>query len=206
MAIGLARATVTVKPIDLPPVAGELRDMVRFELERHLPFPADDAAFDFAPLPPEADPGAAEVKRVLITAADRRVVDAALKFAEDAKLRPVSLTAATHDLPALVRADPQQRVAWIHRANNRADLLLLRGSTIVLSRSIPADDAQLASEVRRSFTVARWKSCRHSARPSPRHRTRRAPGSGSPRSARARAARSSWPSRSRRGAASARST
>src|SRR5262249_26515410 len=44
VAIGLARATVTVKPIDLPAIAGEMQDMVRFELERHLPIPADDAA------------------------------------------------------------------------------------------------------------------------------------------------------------------
>jgi Tfp pilus assembly protein PilN len=157
VAIGLARAAVTVKPIDLPPVGGQMRDMVKFELERHLPFPADDAPFDFAPLPPEADSAAA--RRVLVTAADRRVVDAAVKLAEEAKLRPVSLTVAAHDLPALVRTDPKQRVAWIHRSGDRADILLLRGSTIVLSRSVPADDAQLAPEVRRSFTVARWKSC-----------------------------------------------
>src|SRR5262252_11133484 len=68
VAIGLARSTVTVKPIDLPAIAGAAQDMVRFELERHLPIPADDAAFDFAPLPaePEADNASAEGKRVLI--------------------------------------------------------------------------------------------------------------------------------------------
>src|SRR5207244_10153846 len=53
VAIGLSRSTVTVKPIDLPAVAGGTQDMVKFELERHLPIPADDAAFDFVPLPPE---------------------------------------------------------------------------------------------------------------------------------------------------------
>jgi len=47
VAIGLSRSTVTVKPIDLPAVAGATHDMVKFELERHLPVPADDAAFDF---------------------------------------------------------------------------------------------------------------------------------------------------------------
>src|SRR3990172_4355872 len=47
VALGLARASVTVKPIELPPSAGELRDMVRFELERHLDFPSDDAPFHF---------------------------------------------------------------------------------------------------------------------------------------------------------------
>lgn len=159
VAIGLARAAVTVKPIDLPPVAGEMRDMVKFELERHLPFPADDAPFDFVPLPPEGEPGTAEARRVLIAAADRRVVDAVVRLAEEAKLRPVSVTVATHDLLALVRTDPKRSVAWVHRAGDTADVLLLRGSAIVLSRSIPAEDGQLAAEVRRSFTVARWKNC-----------------------------------------------
>src|SRR6059036_2984909 len=55
VAIGLARSAVTVKPIELPAVAGETREMVKFELERHLPIPADDAAFDFVPLPTEAE-------------------------------------------------------------------------------------------------------------------------------------------------------
>ena len=159
VAIGLARAAVTVKPIDLPPVGGEMRDMVKFELERHLPYPAEDAPFDFVPLAPEGEPGTAEARRVLIAAADRRVVDAVVRLAEEAKLRPVSVTVAAHDLPALVRTDPKQTVAWVHRAGDAADVLLLRGSAIVLSRSIPAEDGQLAAEVRRSFTVARWKNC-----------------------------------------------
>src|SRR5919198_222639 len=73
VALGLARAAVAVKPIDLPPVVGEMREMVRFELDRHLPFPADDAPFDFLPLPldGEAEQPPSEAKRVL-TAEVRR--------------------------------------------------------------------------------------------------------------------------------------
>ena len=55
VALGLPRGAVTVKPIELPDVGGELRDMVQFELERHVPFPTDDASFDFLELPAEAD-------------------------------------------------------------------------------------------------------------------------------------------------------
>src|SRR5437867_2756495 len=54
VAIGLVRSAVTVKPIELPSIAGETHEMVKFELDRHLPIPADDAAFDFVPLPREA--------------------------------------------------------------------------------------------------------------------------------------------------------
>ncbi len=161
VALGLARAAVTVKPIELPPVNGETRDMVRFELERHLPFPAEDAPFDFLPIAPEGEPGQpAEAKRVLIAAADRRVLDAALRLAEDAKLRPVSVTVAAHDLLALVTTDRRQRVAWVHRVGATADLLLVRGGELVFSRNVPlTDPATLAAELRRSFAAARWRDC-----------------------------------------------
>jgi Tfp pilus assembly protein PilN len=162
VAIGLARSAVTVKPIELPAVAGLTREMVKFELERHLPIPADDAAFDFVPLPTEAEPesAASEGKRVLIVAADRRVVDAALRLAEEAKLRPMSITVAAHELIALVETDRRQRVAWLHRTGDSADLLLLHGSTLVWSRCFPAtDDATLVAETRRSFAGARWREC-----------------------------------------------
>jgi Tfp pilus assembly protein PilN len=161
VAIGLARSTVTVKPIELPAVAGATQDMVRFELERHLPIPADDAAFDFVPLPPEADvEGATEGKRVLIASADRRLIEAALRVADEAKLRPVSITIAAHDLVALVDTERDQRVAWLHRNGDAAELLLLHGNMVVFSRSFAAaDDDTLNAETRRSFAGARWRSC-----------------------------------------------
>src|SRR2546422_3898835 len=162
VAIGLARRAVTVKPTGLRAGAGDAREMVRFGLDGRLPIPADDAAFDFAPLPTEAEPetAASEGKRVLIVAADRRVVDAALRLAEEAKLRPMSITVAAHELIALVETDRRQRVAWLHRTGDSADLLLLHGSTLVWSRCFPAtDDATLVAETRRSFAGARWREC-----------------------------------------------
>jgi Tfp pilus assembly protein PilN len=162
VAIGLVRSAVTVKPIELPSIAGETHEMVKFELERHLPIPADDAAFDFVPLPPEpeADGTPGEGRRVLIAAADRRVIDVALRVCEEAKLRPVSITVAAHDLVALVTTEGQQRVAWLHRTGDVIDLLLLQGPDLVWSRSFPAaDDETLVNETRRSLAGARWREC-----------------------------------------------
>src|SRR5262245_34648335 len=84
VAIGLARSAVTVKPVDLPRLGGDLREMVRFELDRHLPFPAEDAAFDFLELPEEAAP-AGDTRRVLIAGADRRAVESVLRMADEAR-------------------------------------------------------------------------------------------------------------------------
>ncbi len=159
VALALPRAAVTVKPIELPAVTGELRDMVRFELERHLPYATEDTPFDFVPLPAEqgADPAA---RRVLIAAADRRLVDRALRAAEDARLRPVSITVAAHDLLALARRPRRGRIVWVHRVGDGAELLFLDRGALVLSRAVSdADDAAVAAEVRRSFPVVRWTAC-----------------------------------------------
>src|SRR5437867_2483074 len=158
VAIGLARSAVTVKQIELPAIAGETDEMVRFELERHLPTTTDDPAFDYISPPVEAepDPTAMGGRRVLICAADRRLVDAALRVADEAKLRPVSITVAAHDLLTLVDPDRSERVAWLHRTGDNVDLLLLQGASLVFSRTFHAfDDATLVAETRRSLAGAR---------------------------------------------------
>src|SRR5712692_4113434 len=159
VALGLPRTAVTVKPIEIPDVGGELRDMVQFELERHLPFASDDASFDFVPLPSESmGPAAADAaRRVLIAAADRKVVEGALRLADDARLRPIALTVAAHDLPALMSARQRGHVVWLHRVDVLTVLIFLSGGQLVLSRSVSTtDDEALAAEIQRSLALARW--------------------------------------------------
>ena len=158
VAIGLPRTAVTVKPIELPEVGGELRDMVQFELERHLPFASDDASFDFVPLPAEAGPATGQGgRRVLIAAADRKVVEGAMRLAEDAQLRPIALTIAAHDLPLLVGPRQRGHVVWIHRVAEATTLIFLTAGQVVLSRSVTtSDDEALAAEILRSLTITRW--------------------------------------------------
>ena len=163
VALGLSRAAAFVKPIDVPTVGGDLREMLRLNLEGHVPFAADDAAFDFVPLAADAGDAAPRdepLRRVLVVAAEPRVVDAALRLAEEAQLRPASLTVAVHDLPALARFARGQRVVWVHRTGAAADVLCLVGGALQLSRAVPGgDEATIAEEIRRTLTVVRWKGC-----------------------------------------------
>ena len=160
VALGLPRGAVTVKPIELPPVAGEVREMVRFDLERHLPFPADEAPFDLIELPRGArEPGgAASGKRVLITAAERRTVEGALRVAQEAGLRPASLTVAAHELISLVEIGRGKRVVWIHHAHGGVEMLFLQGSALALSRStLTTEEAPVAEEIARSLSIVGWQ-------------------------------------------------
>jgi Tfp pilus assembly protein PilN len=158
VAVGLPRSAVTVKPVELPEI-GELGDMVRFELERHLPFAADEAPFDFLPMPADPSVPSTPGRRVLVTAADKRTVDTAIRLVQEAGLRPTSITVASHDLLALVHAPRGRRIAWVHRVGDDAELLLLIGPALALSRHVPgADDDAVASEIRRSLGVVKWRA------------------------------------------------
>src|SRR2546428_7994438 len=107
--------------------------MVKFELAPGLPIATEAAAFGFVPLPIESEQQpegtVPEGKRVLIVAADRRIVDVALRLAEEAKLRPVSITVAAHDLLAPVQPQRGPRVAWPPRTGQTTELPLLHRRT-----------------------------------------------------------------------------
>jgi Tfp pilus assembly protein PilN len=162
VALGLARGSVFVKPIELPSVGGDLREMVRLNLDGYLPFAAEDAPFDFLtlPAPPDAARREEPLLHVLVAAAEPRVADAALRIAEEARLRPVSLTVAAHDLLALARPERDQKVIWVHRAGLRRPTSPPGWPDPAFSRSVlRADDHAIPDEIRRSLAVVRWRSC-----------------------------------------------
>jgi hypothetical protein len=161
VAVGLPRTAAIVKPIELPSVDGQVGEMVKFELERHLPSGADDASFDFLPLELDREPTDTQpARQVLIAAIERRVIDGVLRMVEEARLHAVSVTVAAHDLPALVTRPRRGRVVWVHRVGEHAELLFLNGPAIVLSRSVPASDAAaVAAEIESSFAIIRWRGC-----------------------------------------------
>jgi len=112
------------------------------------------------PLPGDGVRREEPLRRVLVIAAEPRVVDAALRIADDAQLRPASLTVAAHDLLALARPPRSQRLVWLHRTGANADILCLQGPTLAFSRTVPAsEDAALADEIRRSLAAVRWRDC-----------------------------------------------
>jgi general secretion pathway protein L len=156
--VGLDRSLAVVKTLELPRTeGGSLRPMVAFELERHVPFAAQDIRFDCVPV--AGAPRA--VRRVLVMAADGRTVDGALRLLDTLERPPQAVTAACHDLPALLsRRRAGGRVVWIHRHGAHTDLLCLDQGVVRLSRSVPsASDVDLATEVARSLPLVAWKEC-----------------------------------------------
>jgi len=154
--VGLDRSLVTVKVIELPRAgAGDLAQMVAFELERHVPFPPEDMRFDWKALPSKAD----GPLRVLVIACERRTIERPLRLLEELRRKPLALTAACHDLRALLpRVLPARRAVWAHRHGNTTELVFLGRGHFRLSRSVPVEDGQgLLAEIERTRALIPWR-------------------------------------------------
>jgi Tfp pilus assembly protein PilN len=158
LGVGLDRSLVVVKVLELPRAEGSnIGEMVRFELERHLPFPAEDVASDWRLNPGRPD----GPLRVLVGACESRRVDQALGLVRDARRRPASLSVACHDLCGLLshRIDTK-RAIWAHRHDGRTDLVFLGRGIVRLSRTVPAETPHdLAREIQRSLALLQWRDC-----------------------------------------------
>lgn len=156
--VGLDRALAVVKILELPrSEAGNIEQMVRFELERHVPFPPDDVSCDWSANPSRTG----GPLRVLTAACEPRHLDHALRLIREARRRPLALSVACHDLRALLpRTIAPSRVAWAHRHGGRTDLIFLGRGAVRLSRAIPAETPQeLVREIQRSLALLQWRNC-----------------------------------------------
>ena len=154
--IGLDRSLVVVKVLEVPRTeGGSLGEMVRFELERHVPFAAEDMASDWSLNTGKAD----GPLLVLVGACDARAVDQALRILGQTRRRPLAMSVACHDLRALLPAKVHaRRSVWAHRHHGRTDLLFLARGLVRLSRAVPVETPpELAREIKRTLSLLEWR-------------------------------------------------
>lgn len=131
--VGLPRRAVVAKAVELPQVPGsDLRRMVGYELERHLPFPPSDAMFDFEVL----DGGAGGPVRVLLVAAERRSQERVREILQDVGLTPRLVTVGVHSLARMADEDGRGRIfLWVEASD--AELAVINKGRVVASRAFP---------------------------------------------------------------------
>jgi Tfp pilus assembly protein PilN len=132
--VGLPRRAAVAKAVELPQVAGsDLRRMVGYELERHLPFPPSDAMFDFEVLDGGAGRGPV---RVLLVAAERRSQERVREILRDVGLTPRLVTVSVHSLARMADEDGRGRIfLWVEAGD--AELAVVNDGRVVASRAFP---------------------------------------------------------------------
>ncbi|MEX2216765.1 MAG: pilus assembly protein PilM [Phycisphaeraceae bacterium] len=159
------RSQAVLKPLSLPPVDNEreLPAMVRYQVEKELPFPIEQAVIDFTidHYPSGSGAGGAEAKSlsskagqtdVLVAAVQRSVVEHYQKIAAAAGIRLQSLGlrpyADVRCLEACLKRDLRSKVVLlVHVLENEAEINVLIEGALTFSRSAALrqhDEAGLA--------------------------------------------------------------
>ena len=91
VAVGLPRRFVTMRSVNMPAVGEEeLKGILDYEVERHIPFPLEEAHYDFQLLEKDA-----ETATVLVAAARKDEIGRYLNLLAEAGIRPTSLGIST---------------------------------------------------------------------------------------------------------------
>jgi Tfp pilus assembly protein PilN len=153
--VGLPRRSVVAKAVELPPVPGaDLRGMVGYELERHLPFPPSEAVFDFEVL----DAGPGQPVRVLLVAAERRSQERIREILRDVGLTPRLVTVSVHSVARVADDGRHGRISlWVDASD--AELAVVSHGRVVASRAFPlpsdgdAREQALTAELARTLAA-----------------------------------------------------
>lgn len=151
ISIGLPRQDVFFKFVDLPKVQGaSLKDMLQYEIERHIPFPADSVYYD-AQLVGPVD-GDQNMLRVAIVAAPKPLVDRWARI-----LDQIGLSASAVSLSALGLADffvlsglaaEDATTALVECQDGKAEIVILKGKRLRHCRTIDLGQSSGSAEAR----------------------------------------------------------
>lgn len=139
---------LVVRIIEVPKMSdAELRDNMKVDADRYIPFPPSEVVMDFKALRDlPSDPDAPNMD-VLLAAAQREVIDLHVKVVQSAKLDPraidVEPLAAARALQlekrgqALTDTDYNEVTALVNIGATGTEISILRGDLVVFTRSVP---------------------------------------------------------------------
>jgi type IV pilus assembly protein PilM len=138
------QSSLVVRIIPVPKMTrAELNETMKWEIERHVPFPANETVWDFQPLtPPESTPDN-ENMQVLLAVAQEALVNAHVEALMAAGLQPVAIDveplAASRALLDLAGADGAAAgvVAVVDMGSIASDISIFRDGVISFTRTMP---------------------------------------------------------------------
>lgn len=153
--LNVPRSQTVLKPITLPSgtALGEMAAMVRYQVEKELPFRLEDAVVDFTPASHfGADPpvGGAVGIAILVAAARLGIVDHYRKIAAAAGCRLLRLgLRPASDMRCVAAATSRQRgesVVFVHLTQDEMEIDVLCDESLVFSRSVAVRPDPLETE------------------------------------------------------------
>jgi type IV pilus assembly protein PilM len=137
------QGALVVRVIEVPKMSdAELGETMRWEVERHVPFAANEVIMDFQPIPRPDDPPDAQNMEVLLAVAQQDMVDRHVDMLKAAGLKPLAI-----DVEPLAAArclielgpDPygQKTVAIVNIGASNTDIGIFRDGLLSFPRTLP---------------------------------------------------------------------
>ena len=116
----------------------ELRETIRWEVERHVPFAAENVVMDYAPLPTPPD---AQNIEVLLAVAQEDLVNEHLRALSGARLRPVAIDivplASVRAVSALDGGSPGGAIVVVNIGASASEITIAHGGALKVTRTVP---------------------------------------------------------------------
>ena len=141
--VSLPRQSITVQSFDLPtPEANALDAMIQLEMDRHFPFPLDDMNVSY-----HVDAVAPNRNHVIAAAAGKENVGQVLEWLARAGLKADVVESSLANQMTLLnqdRRDDTELQAIVDIGSNRVDVSLIKGKTLITTRSLPIPDPEFS--------------------------------------------------------------
>jgi type IV pilus assembly protein PilM len=143
---------LVVRVIDVPLMSQkELKEAMKWEVERHVPFAASEIVMDYAPLPPSDDSGASDTQEVLMTVAQESLINNHLEAIAAAGLQPKAIDieplAAARALINIDSDLSKRTVAIVNIGSSYSDFAIIREGVLVFPRLLPIAGNNLTKAV-----------------------------------------------------------
>jgi type IV pilus assembly protein PilM len=150
VAVSITGPHVAVRFIQLPKMTSEeVRDAVRYEAEKYIPFKLDEVILDSQILREEGSKS-----RVLLVAAKRQSIVSLIQVLKEAGLDPVLIDV---DVFCLVNAflenyeAPKETLALLHIGAATTTISIIQSGILIFTREIPLAGDQLTQEIAEHF-------------------------------------------------------
>lgn len=164
--IAVAGQTVIVRHVKFPLMErSELAEGIKWESERYIPYPIDDASVDFEIV--SRDEGNKEME-VMLVAAQKRLVETHIQAVKKAGLQPIAIDVQPFALLrslGLLRVDDSKVFVIIDIGAGTTDLLIYKGGSPRFTRIIPVAGNRLTQAVADAFACSMEEAerlkCKH---------------------------------------------
>jgi len=153
------QSSVVVRIIEVPMMSDqELKETMKWEVERHVPFAANEVEQDFVPIPSLNGAPDAQTMEVLLVVAQREAINAHVEVLQAAGLQPEAidvgpLAAARTLIDASDPALQDQTVVIVNIGSTTTDIGIFRKGTLSFTRPMPIAGDTFTKAIADALTI-----------------------------------------------------